>query len=365
MRGADHPGLAGGGVQLDHLVRAAGAGPDADDPAAPRGERGGELGPGSGRVDDLAGVQVEDAERGGAPAVHHGGEPVVEQREPAGADLPQRSAELLLAGAQCRALAAVGVEAVEVPVAGGVAGVDEGAVGGPFDLGDGLLRAARDGPGLAQQAVPGHLGDQQRGAVPGHPRMVPAQPGGAAAVRGEPGAGDEPVAVVGEFAYGVPVLGRRAVQRHRGDDPADVGGALPGELLQDAPHLVPLRVRPRVHPAQSAAHRRHRGERAGLAAGFVAVEALVGEVHEDHEGAGVPHQAGPGLAAVLHDPTAHVPRGRQHRLLRAVGRAPHQGAPAALGGPGLGPPRLVADEADGLGMPVVRGGERRVDRRGP
>lgn len=195
--------------------------------------------------------------------------------------------------------------------------------------------------------------------------MVPDEPRRAPPVGRDPRSGDEPVPAVGEFAYGVPVPGSRAVQRDRGQDAPHVGGPLAGELLQDAPHFTEVEPQLRLRPAQSAAHRGHGGDRTWLGALLVPVEALVGEVDEDDERPAVDDLSGPGLSAVLHDPAAHVPRCRQHRLLRAVGPPPHQGAPPALDGPRLGPPRLVADEAHVLGVPVVTGGKGRVDGRGP
>lgn len=296
--------------------------------------------------------------------MHDGDESALQRREPAVPDLPQRPAELLLPGADGRVLP----EPVEVPPAGAVTGVQEGAVGGPVRLGDRLLRSARDGPRAAQDAVLGDVGEDQFGAVPGHARVVPGEPGRLRAVGREPGAGDEPVPAVGEFAHRVAVLRRRPVERHRGHDPSYVGGSVPGELLQHAPHFAPFGAQPRVHPAQSAAHRGHGGQRARprvRGVGLVRVESLVGEVHEHDERPLGAHLAGPGLSAVLDHPAAHVPGGRQHRLLRAVGASAYERAPSALRGPGFGPPRLVADEADELGVPVVRGGERRVDGRGP
>ncbi|MGX1248862.1 hypothetical protein RKD48_001373 [Streptomyces ambofaciens] len=360
MRGADDPGAAGAGVQLHDLVSAVRPGADADDPLAVRGEGGCELGPGPRGVDDLAGLGVEDAEDGGAPAVQDRDQAVVQGREPALPELPQRPAELLLADAQGLPVA------VEVPPAGAVGGVQQGAVRCPVRLGDGLLGAAGDGPGVPERVLGADVGDDQLGAVPGHARVVPGEPGGAAAVGREAGSGDEAVPFGGEFAHRAPVVGRGAVQRHGHEDAADVGGPLAGELLQDAPHLAALGTRVRLDPAQSAAHRGQRCQRARLgAAGGEGVQPLVGEVHEDHQRTGAGRGRAPGPAAVLDDAAAHVPRCGQHRFLGAVGVPPHQGAPPALGGPGRGPPHLVTDEGDVVGPSVVRGGEGRVDRRGP
>ncbi len=359
VRGTDHPGPARAGVQLHHLVAPPRSGADGDDPLAVGGHRGGELGPGARGVDDLTGLRVEYAEPGGAPAVQDGDQPALQRGEPAVAQLPQRAAELLLARAERLPVP------VEVPPAGAVAGVQQPSVVGPVGLGDGLLGSAGHRAGAVQGAVRGDVGEDQFGAVPRHARMVPAEPGRAPSVGREPRPGDEPVPPVAQFPHRVAVVGGGAVQRDRGQDAAHVAGAVAGELLQDAPHLAALRQQHRIGPAQPLPHRRHGRERAVLAARVVAVEALVGEVHEHHQRGAVAHGAGPGPAAVLDDPGPHVPRRRQHRLLGAVAVPAHQGAPAGLGGPGLGPPHLVADEVRELGAAVVGRGGGRVDGRGP
>lgn len=320
-----------------------------------------ELGPGAGRVHHLAGLRVQYPERGGAPSVHDGHEPARQRREPAVSDLPQRAAELLLPGADGR----LPSEPVQVPPARAVPRVQQSAVGGPVRLGDRLLGAARDHPRGTQGAVLGDVREDEFRAVPGHPRVVPGEPGRLAAVGRQPWSGDEPVACVGEFAHGAPVLCGRPVERHRGGDPSYVGRSVAGELLHHAPDLAAFGVQLRVHPAQSAADTGHGREGTGLGARLVRVQPLVGEVHEHHERPLGAHLPRPGMSAVLDDAAADVPRGGQYRLLRAVGATADEGAPAALGGPGFGPPGLVADEPGELGVPVVCRGERRVDGRGP
>src|SRR5690606_5241617 len=198
--GADDAGPAGAGVQLHDLGGAARTARHGDDAFAVGGEEGRVLRPGAGRVDDLAGLGVEDAERRGAPAVQDGDEAVVERGEPAPSRPPQRAAELLLARADRFSVA------VEVPPAGAVAAVQQPSVGGPVGLGDGLLRSARHGPGFAEGAVGGDVGDEELGAVPRHARVVPGQPGHPPPVGCEPRAGDEPVPAVGEFAYRTAVV---------------------------------------------------------------------------------------------------------------------------------------------------------------
>ncbi len=374
VRGADHTGAAGAGVQLDQFVGAVRSGGDAGHPGAVDGEGRGPLGPGADGVDEVAALGVEDAQGGGADAVDDGDEPAVQGCEPAVSDLPERAAELLGAGAERDRFGQGAVSAdrgpVEVPPAGAVADEEQSARRVPVGLRDRLGRSAGDGPGVPEGAVGGDLGEQDLGAVPRHPGVVPADPDGPGPVRGEPGAGDEPVPFGGEFAHGGAVSCGRAVERHGGGDPAHVGRRGPGELLQDAPHLAPVRVDHRVGPAQSAADGGDGGERPGLRSGarvgLVRVQPLVGEVAEHHERSALrPVGRRPGPSAVLDDSAADVPRGGQRGLLRAVGAPPHQGPAASLGGPWRGPPQLVADGARVFGPSVVRGGERRVDGRGP
>ncbi len=268
-----------------------------------RREGGGELGPGTRRVDDLAALRVEYPEGGGAPAVHDGDQPTVERREPSQAELPQRPAELLLARAQLLAVE------VEVPPAAAVTRVQQAAVMGPVGLGDGLAGPAGHGTGVEQGAVGTDVGEDQFGAVPGHPRMVPGEPGGLPPVGRELRSGQEPVPFVGQFAQGAPVQGRGSVQRHGGQDTSYVAGPVAGELLQYAPHFVAFGPQQRLRPAQARPHRGRGRERARLPAGLVAVEPLVGEVHEHHQRAVVARERRrPGMSAVLDDPAPHVPR---------------------------------------------------------
>ncbi len=201
--------------------------------------------------------------------------------------------------------------------------------------------------------------------------MVPGDPGGPPPVVGDLGSGDEPVPSVGEFTHRRPVVGRRAVQRYGGHDPSYIGEGGSGELLQHAPDFARralLRAHLRVHPAQPAADLGDRGERPGLvrSVGGVGVQPLVGEVDEHHEESAVlADRAGPGLSAVLDHPAAGVPGGGQRGCGGAVRAAADQRAAAALGGARLGPPDLVPDGAEMVGPAVVRGGERRADRRRP
>lgn len=241
----------------------------------------------------------------------------------------------------------------------------------PLHLADRFVEVADEGPYAGERTRFADLRQHDHRAVPRHPGVVPGDPGRPPPVVGDLGAGDEPVPVVGEFTDRRPVVGRRPVERHGGDDAPYIGGRGPGELLQHAPDLARrpvFRAHLRVHPAQPAADVPDGGERPRLVGpvGGVGVQPLVGEVDEDHEEfAALAHGARPGLPAVLDHPAAGVPRGGQHRGDGAVGAAAHQGAPAVLGGARLGPPHLVPDGAEVVGAAVVRGGECRVDRRRP
>lgn len=163
--GADHPGPPGAGVQFDDLVGAAGAGSDGEDPAAVHGECRRELGPGAGRVDEFSGLGVQYPETGGTPSVHDGDQAAVQRREPPESDLPQRAAELLLARAEGDR-PAVRAEAVEVPPAAAVTGVEERAVGRPVGLDDGLRRAPATDRGA--DSVPSAETSARITSVPSH-----------------------------------------------------------------------------------------------------------------------------------------------------------------------------------------------------
>lgn len=269
---ADHAGAAGRRVQLHDLGAGARARRDTDDPAAVHGEGVGPAGPVPGDVGEFTGLRVEDAQALGAPAVQDGDQPVLQRMEPAQPDLPQRPAELLAPGRQKAAAGhrapghGVGADALELPPAGQVGDEQETAVAVPLHLADRLVDIAHQGPHTGESTGVGDLGQHHHRAVPRHPGVVPGDPGGPPPVMGDLGPGDEPVAAVGELPYGRAVVGGRAVQRYGGQDTAYVGRPGAGELLQHAPHFAPgspVRVHLRVHPAQSAAEVRDRGERPG------------------------------------------------------------------------------------------------------
>lgn len=260
--------------------------------------------------------------------------------EPAQPDLPERAAELLAPGRQKAAAGdraardRVGADALELPPVGEVGDEQEAAVAVPLHLADRFVEVADEGPYAGEPTRFVDLRQHDHRAVPRHPGVVPGDPGRPPPVVGDLGAGDEPVPVVGEFTDRRPVVGRRPVERHGGDDAPYIGGRGPGELLQHAPDLARrpvFRAHLRVHPAQPAADIPDGGERPRLVGpvGGVGVQPLIGEVNEHHEEFAVlAHGARPGLPAVLDHPAAGVPGCGQHRGDGAVGAAAHQGAPA-------------------------------------
>ena len=65
------------------------------------------------------------------------------------------------------------------------------ALGVPLGLHDRLLRAASDMAGWAEPPIRSEVGHPQVGAIPGHARAVPGQPGKAATIGAGPRSGEE------------------------------------------------------------------------------------------------------------------------------------------------------------------------------
>ena len=186
---------------------------------------------------------------------------------------------------------------VQVPPACPVAGQVQDPVGAPFGLEHRLPGPAGNGHRVAGQAVAAQLGQPQLGPVPGHVRVVPFQPGQAAAVGADPGAGVE-VAPGGQhdrLATHPAAVGRQhdqlvvdlavVVVFANADQPPAVGG------------------RAEVGVAVGGRGRRLGGDRDRPGrARVLAVQALVGVVAEEH-GVAVD---GVGAAAVLVHPGAGV-----------------------------------------------------------
>ncbi len=209
--------------------------------------------------------------------------------------------------------------------------------------------------------------DAQLSAVPGHGRVVPADPGGVTPVRAGACPGHEVVAGR-EDADAARILTRGARDRKGHQVAADVRPALPGDLLPDAPHLVAPGTRRQVAVPEPVFDLGCRGDRPGFGGGIVQLEevdALVGPVREGEQIATVPFEHHPGPAAVLVQPVAHVPRRTEHFAGVARRVRSQQSDPAALGGTALRPPHLLPV---GVGEQRTTAGRRgivRADRRGP
>ena len=278
------------------------------------------------------------------------------QREP---DLPQRPAELLLARAE-RHRAPVRIGAVQVPPAGAVARVQqELSVGGPLDLGDRLLGPAGDSSGRSRN-VPSPATSASISSVPSHGIRGWSQ--AIQAARRPSGESRGPVTnrcrssvssrTAPRSSAADPSSGTAAITRRTSV------GAVAGELLQDAPHFAPLRGATAGRP--SAVRRRRAdsgvsGRGSPGPSGSYAYSRWSAKLTKTTSG---PPSARPAPAqgrppySMTRLRTFHgagstdssVPSARR----RTRARRP------ALGGPRLGPPHLVADDADVLGAAVVR-----------
>jgi hypothetical protein len=82
------------------------------------------------------------------------------------------------------------------------------ALGVPLGLHDRLVRAAGDVAGWAEPPIWSKVGHPQVGAIPGHPRSVPGQPGKAAAIGAGTGGGVEVMAAGHHPRLGRPIGGK-------------------------------------------------------------------------------------------------------------------------------------------------------------
>ena len=83
------------------------------------------------------------------------------------------------------------------------------ALGVPLRLHDRLGRATSDVPGWTEPTIRSEVGDPQVGAIPGHARAVPGQPGKAATIRARTGGGVEIMAAGHHPWLGRPVHRKR------------------------------------------------------------------------------------------------------------------------------------------------------------
>ncbi len=238
------------------------------------------------------------------------------------AERPLRPAELgLHRGQRHRGFV---LPAVQVPPAGAVRHEVEAALRAPRRLEDRLGGGAGHQLRFDERRPLSQGRHPQLGAVPGHLGVVPAQPGEAGTGGIEPRRGVE-----------VPSAGQ-----HDGGMRAIAGY---GDQLVD--HLAVVVAFPHAEQVAAVggddgvgvAPRRRQvglgGDRLRFPAGLLTVEALVGEVGEEH---GVPVEY-VGAASVLVDPGADVVAGRRDVAHCAVGSAAHEDVASLLGGAALEP----------------------------
>jgi hypothetical protein len=165
----------------------------------------------------LAGLRIQDPQPGDAGPVHHGEPPVGQRLERPGAQLPQRRGELLLSRAQRSGDAVLSVRQVQVPPAGPVGHRVQAPLVAPHrgEHRFGLLAHEHT---VASQVSHGR--HPQLSPVPRHPRMIPGHPGELRPVRRRRRERDE-VRPADQHLNAVISLGRRPVERHRHDRPAD------------------------------------------------------------------------------------------------------------------------------------------------
>ncbi len=218
-------------------------------------------------------------------------------------------------------------EPVEVPPPAPIAYEMQHPVWRPLGLDDRLVQAARRQVRGIEIAVAPDRGDPQAGRVPRHVRVVPLEPGEPGPVRRQTGSGEE----VGAFDEDP----RRpfAIEGHV-DDRRD-GLAIAAVILAHGQEPAAPAVEPQVGVAVVTLGRDGLGLRA---ARVQAVQPAVSPVREDDRATGHRVRA----AAVFVDARPDVERRARHVLGRAVGRAPHEDAPAGFGGPALDPVDLVA-----------------------
>jgi hypothetical protein len=160
--------------------------------------------------------------------------------------------------------------------------------------------AARDDPVVC------HIADRRHpklGAVPRHPRMIPADPGQPGAIRRRGREGEE-VRTAHQYPDGVGIGGGRPVQRHGHDRSGDPAAAVP---FPYAPHLGAVRGQHEVGEPVGrviVGRRRQRARLAGFRSVPGAIKPLVGEVREDE----AIRQRQEGLAAVFVHAGPGVPR---------------------------------------------------------
>ena len=172
--------------------------------------------------------------------------------------------ELLVSREQGQRRLASQADLVDVPPAWPVGRHVEAGIVPPQRCQHRLPLAAHQRPAFRRHTVLDR-GDPQFRAVPGHVRMVPADPGQPFPVRRRRREGEE-VEAVDQRPDGLGLVGRRAVQRHSHDRAGDLSGGMPFLHAPDLPAgLATGRSRRTGGPRRAACCRSARA--AGTAAG--------------------------------------------------------------------------------------------------
>ncbi len=231
------------------------------------------------------------------------------------------------------------------------------AAGRPFRLKDRLRGSARDRLRLAHAAVRADRGEMQRGAVPGHVGMVPAQPDQRAAVGRQPRRAEEVVAADQHAARIVRAPG----QIHR-DDGVD-GLAAAAVILAHPDPTVASAIDDAVGETP-AAYRVGGRCRERLRRSFLRCEAIkpaIGEMREVDRA--IRHQ--PGATAVFVHAGADVERRRHHVGHAAGAGGAYDHIASLLLRPRLQPVDRAAVEPHVGETDRLRDDEIRRDRRPP
>ena len=227
---------------------------------------------------------------------------VIEEPVRAHPEDPLRPPELRLGGMERPDVALV--LPVEVPPAGPIRGEVQVAGRAPRGLEDRLLAGpAGDRAHVPEGPVRREIADEELVAVPRHPRKIPFLPTEPGAVGGHPRGGVEVAARTDHDRR------RRSVGRDRDElvhDPGRIVGL--GMTLPNADQPATVRRDPSVRVPIAASG--VGGDRHGIAARLLAVQALVREVREGDDSVVEQVRA----TAVFVDRGAHVEPGRRHVL---------------------------------------------------
>ena len=260
------------------------------------------------------------------------------------AEFPERSAELGILMVKHRNFALKG-HGMKVPPAAAIADHHEAGIIDPLRL----QHALRDGSREGRHRSGLKVGHPQFGAVPGHLRMLPPDPGEVAAV-GREARESEKMRSRGKGSDACLIIRTGTVELHRHDVPRD--------------HAIRVRLAHRndVRPADAdvaeskaaAGRREWHGCRAAV---IQPIEPLVAELHEDERAVG---RDRPRSSPVFMHAAAGIPRCGQHIALRVA-----HGIPSTLPRAALQPPHVVANPAASLHRMPTLGDVASRDRREP